>query len=138
MPNGALPLQQDHPEFRVDVHPQRDRVRVVPVGELDVATGPRLEAQLRQLRASGFEHIVLDLGELTFMDSTGIRLILAEEDFARSNARDFSLIGGGRPAVRRVIDVCGLDGHLRPSATLAPRLHTAGEVIRPAAAAQRR
>lgn len=29
--------------FRVDVHPARDRVRVVPVGELDVATAPELE-----------------------------------------------------------------------------------------------
>jgi anti-sigma B factor antagonist len=119
MHDSAHPPQQDHQEFRVDLHPQREVVRVVPVGELDVATGPLLEAQLRQLHDSGFGHIVLDLRELTFMDSTGIRLIVAEDRFARGNGCDFSLIEG-RPAIRHVMDACALDRHLRPAAT-APR-----------------
>jgi anti-sigma B factor antagonist len=124
MRDSAHPPQQDHPEFRVDVHPQREVVRVVPVGELDVATGPLLEAQLRQLRDSGFGHILLDLRELTFMDSTGIRLILAEDGFARSNSRDFSLIDGG-PAIRHVMDVCALDRHMRSTATAPTPLRIA-------------
>jgi anti-sigma B factor antagonist len=124
MRDSVHPPQQDHPEFRVDVHPQREVVRVVPVGELDVATGPLLETQLRQLRDSGFGHIVLDLRELTFMDSTGIRLILAEDDFARSNGRDFSLIDGRR-AIRHVMDVCAVDRHMRSTAPAPPPLRIA-------------
>jgi anti-sigma B factor antagonist len=124
MRDSIHPPQQDHPEFRVDVHPQREVVRIVPVGELDGATGPLLEAQLRQLHDSGFGHILLDLRELTFMDSTGIRLILAEDGFARSNGRDFSLIDG-RPAIRHVMDACALDRHLRSTATAPPPLRIA-------------
>jgi anti-sigma B factor antagonist len=124
MRDSIHPPQQDQPEFRVDLHPQREIVRVVPVGELDVATGPLLEAQLRQLHDSGFGHIVLDLRELTFMDSTGIRLILAEDRFARGNGRDFSLIDGG-PAIRHVMEGCALDRHLRSAATASRRLRIA-------------
>jgi anti-anti-sigma factor len=38
-----------------------------------------LEAQLRELHDVGFEHVVLDLRELAFIDSTGLRLILSED-----------------------------------------------------------
>ncbi len=113
-----------HMPFSVAVHPQRDAVHIAPVGELDVATGVELEAQLHALRGSGFAHIVLDLGNLTFIDSTGVRIILAEDEFARSNGHDFSLIGGP-PAVERVLHICGVGKHLRAS-TPASRGRPAG------------
>jgi anti-anti-sigma factor len=105
-------LQEDYAPFRIDVHPERDVVRVVPVGELDLATAPELEAQLHELRTSGFERVVLDLRELHFVDSTGIRVIVTEHQFATANDREFSLVGE-RPAVRRALELCGLLEHLR-------------------------
>ena len=39
----AEPLKQHVAPFHVDVHPERDVVRVVPVGELDLATARQLE-----------------------------------------------------------------------------------------------
>ncbi len=54
--------------FQVDVHPERDRVRVVPVGELDVATTAQLEAEPHELREAGFARIVLDLSQLESSD----------------------------------------------------------------------
>jgi anti-sigma B factor antagonist len=104
-------LQEQYAPFRVDVHPERDIVRVVPVGELDLATAPELEAELHELRRSGFERVALDLRELHFVDSTGIRVIVTEHQFATANGREFSLIGG-RPAVRRALELCGLLEHL--------------------------
>lgn len=103
--------QSSRSSLQIDVRPQRDHVRVVPVGELDVATVYELEDQLRDLRSSGFEKSVLDLRELTFLDSTGVALILAEHDFARRNQHEFSLIAGP-PAVQRTLDICGLLEHL--------------------------
>jgi anti-anti-sigma factor len=93
--------------FHIDVHPERDVVRVVPVGELDLATAPDLEAQLHELRTSGFERLVLDLRQLRFVDSTGIRVIVTEDQYAGANDREFSLIGGP-PAVQRALELCGL------------------------------
>lgn len=104
--------QHDPLAFRVDVHPQRDVVRVAPVGELDVATAAALQAQLDELHGVGFKHIVLDLRQLTFMDCRGMRLILAEDRFARRTGRRFSIIKGGR-GVQRVLDVCGLTEKLQ-------------------------
>ena len=105
-------LQQEYGPFRVDVHPERDVVRVVPVGELDIATAPQLEAELHELRRSGFDHVVLDLRELHFVDSTGIRVIVTEHQYAATNDREFSLIDG-RPAVQRALELCGLLERMR-------------------------
>ncbi len=91
--------------FRVDVHPERDVVRVAAVGELDLATVTQLRAQIDELRQAGFEHLVLDLRQLTFMDSSGVALILDEDRSARRNGRDFSLINGA-PPIRRLLKVC--------------------------------
>ena len=104
-------LDEPFAPFRVDVRPERDVVRVVPAGELDMATAPELEAQLRELRTSGFERVVLDLRDLHFVDSTGIRVIVTEHRFAAASRREFSLVGG-RPAVRRALELCGLLEHL--------------------------
>ncbi len=104
-------LHEEFAPFRVDVRPERDVVRVVPAGELDMATAPELEAQLRELRTSGFERVVLDLRDLHFVDSTGIRVIVTEHRFAAASHREFSLVGG-RPAVRRALELCGLLEHL--------------------------
>ncbi|MDP1849261.1 MAG: STAS domain-containing protein [Solirubrobacteraceae bacterium] len=95
----------------MSVHPQRGAVRVAPCGELDVASAASLQAQLDELRVAGFEHVVLDLRELTFMDSSGVRLILGEDRLARSAGRRFSLIAGV-PAVQRVLGVCGVSAQL--------------------------
>jgi len=99
-------------EFHVDVHPERERVRVEPIGELDLGTAPGLRHQLQELRASGFDAIVLDLRRITFLDSTGIALILAEDRVARERGHEFLLISGP-PAVQRVLGMCGLLDELR-------------------------
>jgi anti-sigma B factor antagonist len=98
--------------FRVDVHAERDIVRVAPVGELDCATVAQLQAQISELRASGFDHLVLDLRGLTFMDSSGVALILDEHLSARRDGREFVLINGA-PPIQRVLKVCLGDDVLR-------------------------
>lgn len=104
--------QHETSAFRVDVHPQRDFVRVAPVGELDLATAPELQAHLDELHGAGFKHVVLDLRQLTFIDCLGARLILAEDRLARRSGGRFSIVKGGR-AVQRVLDVCGLTDELQ-------------------------
>jgi anti-sigma B factor antagonist len=93
--------------FRVDVCPERDRVRVAPVGELDLACAGMLDARLRELRDAGFDWLVLDLRRLEFIDSTGIRVVVAHDTLARRDGSRFSLIGGP-PGVRRAFELCGM------------------------------
>ena len=106
------PPSEDVSRFRIDVHPEREVVRVAPAGDLDLATTGALEDQLQQLRDSGFERIVLDLRRLTFLDTSAIALILAEDRRAREGGHDFSLISGP-PPIQRVLEIAGVAGHLR-------------------------
>jgi anti-sigma B factor antagonist len=102
---------RDSAPFRVDVHPEREAVRVAPVGELDIATAALLERELVELRGSGFDHVVLDMRGLTFLDSSGIRVVVAEHRFAQTSDREFSIISGPR-AIQRVLELCGMLEHL--------------------------
>src|ERR671921_2651611 len=68
----ALPVS-----FAIEVRPARDRVIVVPAGELDLVTCAVLSSEVRTLLDDGFAHVVVDLRELTFMGSSGIHTLLA-------------------------------------------------------------
>ena len=95
----ALPTR-----FRCDVFPERDRVRVAPTGELDLATTPALEATIRELLESGFDDVVLDLADLEFLDSTGLRLILMLHAAAGDGGYRLRL-RPGPPVVQRVFEL---------------------------------
>ena len=97
--------------FRVEVAPDRDVVRVSPVGELDMSTIGELTAEIQGLWRSGFARVVLDLRDTTFMDSCGLHAIINEHTAATADGRDFSIIPGP-PAVQRVFDVTGMETRL--------------------------
>jgi anti-anti-sigma factor len=98
--------------FRCEVEPHRASVSVRPVGELDLATAPIVDAQLAELVTAGFTSLVLDLRELRFLDSTGLRLLLSWRTKSRDQGVDLTVIQGPAP-VQRVIDVAGVT-HLLP------------------------
>lgn len=62
------------------------------VGELDLATAPMLDGVLHDLDAP-CERVVLDLSRLTFIDSTGLRLVFSEHQRSRSDGFDLVLAG---------------------------------------------
>lgn len=80
-------------------------------GELDLATAPRLEREINASEATSPPRIVLDLRGLKFLDSTGLRLILAADQRARASGRSFELVRA--PAnVHRLFGITGLDRRL--------------------------
>jgi anti-anti-sigma factor len=101
--------QRDLAPFRIDVEPLRDAVRVCPSGELDLATVGVLRDQVEDLIAAGFKRLVLDLGELTFFDSSGIHLVLELVEGSRSDGWQIAVVDGTAP-VRRAFEVTGLRG----------------------------
>jgi anti-anti-sigma factor len=111
MPHSSSSLEPDLEPFRVEVQPERDSVRVVPVGEVDIATVGEIDARLRELNQAGFRHFVLDLRRLTFIDSSGVRLVLTWHAAARQNGIDFMVLEGP-PAVQRVFELAGVLDHL--------------------------
>ena len=64
------------PEFGVD-DVQVDDVHVlVPHGEIDALTAPTLGRRLLQLVAEGIRRVVVDLSQTTFIDSTGLGVLV--------------------------------------------------------------
>ena len=98
-------------EFRIDVEDEPDRIRLRPVGELDLATVPTLERELTRVRESGVRCVVLDLRGLTFMDSTGLSLTLRWALESSRDGFDFSLVRG-EGAIRRLFELTGMDRRL--------------------------
>jgi anti-sigma B factor antagonist len=70
-------------------------------GELDCATAPKLELRLRALAGLGHP-VSVDLGDVSFMDSSGLRLLLNAHRAAARDGRTFELRRPS-PSVRRVI-----------------------------------
>src|SRR4051812_6331075 len=95
--------------FRCDVAREGEVVRITLAGELDLATAAKVEPLLRE---DGAERCVLDLRELTFMDSSGLRLILAAHAAARRDGSTLQIVPGP-PAVQRVFQICGVEHELR-------------------------
>ena len=92
--------------FSVDVQ-QRDGVAIVePRGELDVATVETLRAVLDDIKGAG--RLVLDLRGLSFIDSTGLHLLVALDQRAERDGFQLALVAPAAP-IDRAIHVCGLD-----------------------------
>jgi anti-sigma B factor antagonist len=106
------PLTSEFEPFRVDVEPERDAVRVAPVGELDIATVDKLRAEVDRLRESGFAKLVLDLRGVRFLDSTGLRLVLELDAAAKEASQELMLIRGST-VVQRIFEVTQVAERLR-------------------------
>lgn len=79
------------------------------VGELDLDGAPRLEAELRSAEASDASSIVVDLGQLEFIDSTGIRLLLMASE--RCAEGRLAILRGPKQ-VHRVFEITDLADRL--------------------------
>ena len=75
-------------------------------GELDIATAPELVELLERMRRQKHS-VVVDLAEVTFMDSTGLTTLMDARLAADRNGWSFAV---RRPssAVRRVFDLAGV------------------------------
>jgi anti-sigma B factor antagonist len=76
------------------------------IGELDLDGAPRLEEELLRVEATDASSIVVDLGSLEFIDSTGIRLLLMAAERSADSGR-FALLKGPRQ-VHRVFEITDL------------------------------
>ncbi|HEX4692017.1 MAG TPA: STAS domain-containing protein [Solirubrobacteraceae bacterium] len=87
-----------------------DRAWIALHGELDLATVDEVRARLDALRAEG-RPVVLDLDQLTFMDSTGIRLVLEAVRHRERDGWRFEVTRGST-AVQRIFAAARIDDRL--------------------------
>ena len=98
-------------ELRCEIARDGSVASVRPFGELDLESVHRVEAALDGLHEEGCGNIVLDLRGLTFMDSTGLRLVIRWDTAARQDGFHFAIVPG-QEIVQRVFRLTGMDEHL--------------------------
>lgn len=76
-------------------------------GEVDLHTAPMLRERIHELTEQGTDRIVLDLGGLSFMDSTGLGVLVAGLKRLKTRDGEFVLAGAQDP-VRKILEVTGL------------------------------
>jgi anti-sigma B factor antagonist len=97
-------LERD-PGLRIEQVVVDDHVVVRVAGEIDVYTAPRLREQLIRLVGSG--SVIVDLDEVTFLDSTALGVLVGALKRQRDHGGTFSVVASGN-RVRRLFDITGL------------------------------
>ena len=103
----AAPMSGDEHPFHLAQESVDGRRRVAVSGEIDLQTAPELEAALSEACAAG-RTIELDLHEVSFIDSTGIRAILAAKASCAQHEVELLMVPSRHPAPRRVFELSGL------------------------------
>jgi len=81
--------------------------RLVLRGELDTASAPDAGRTLHDLLERGFDRVVVDLRELDFMDSMGVKFLVNGRDTARELGVELAL-AYSEGVVERVLTVSGV------------------------------
>jgi len=96
-------------EFNVNTEPQDGGVRVLSVaGELDAATAPQLSEAMDAVIDSDSPAILLDLSDCSFIDSTGLGVVVSGRSRVLEQGRRFELCCAGAQA-KRILEITGLD-----------------------------
>jgi anti-sigma B factor antagonist len=99
-------------QLKIDVRREPDRVIIRLSGELDMSNAPLLQAAIEEADPPAKEMLVLDLEELQFIDSTGLRIILWARERCQEGDREFAVTPGSQQ-VQRLLTVSGAGEHLR-------------------------
>ena len=104
------PTRYEDPGLRLEVQEGAERTTILASGEVDIASVDELGEAVRARLVGG--PVRLDLSGLSFMDSSGVRLLDAL-------ARESAAAGGGlvlastlQPPVRRILELAGMLGGL--------------------------
>jgi anti-anti-sigma factor len=94
--------------FSVEVHPDAKRLRIAVGGELDIAVEQELVTRVREaIAATEAPTVAMDLSDVSFIDSSGLRALLLCRDAAQ--ARELALVLAVTDGpVRRLLEVAGV------------------------------
>ena len=76
-------------------------------GSLDLATSPTVRAALMEATEKGKRHIVVDLTQLEFLDSTGLGALIGAHRRATEHDGSFRLVVSEGP-IARLLNITGL------------------------------
>lgn len=94
--------------FNISESIEAHTVRIKVSGELDVAVIDQLQTRIDSVARAG-ETVVLDLSELSFIDSSGLNVIVTAFRQAKRDGWELRVEPDMTPPVKRVVTMMGLD-----------------------------
>ena len=89
-------------KWNVEVIDDGTTLLLIPEGELDVYTAPLFTAALERC-TSAHKVLIVDVAHLTFIDSTGLKTLVA----ARERVRERLLLAGKNQVLDRLLELTG-------------------------------
>ena len=86
-----------------------DSVLCVLIGEVDLVTGPLLREKLAGAITSGPRHMVIDLSDVQFLGSLGLKILVELRAAQRAAGHQLALVVDNNRMVTRILRVTGLD-----------------------------
>ena len=105
---SSLPRVREEGALTIRLEPDDGGVVVRAEGAFDITSARNLEDELHQALASGGEAVTLDLGQVEFIDSTGLRVLLRAVEWATENGIRLRMMRKLSPAVERTLTVSGV------------------------------
>jgi anti-anti-sigma factor len=107
----SLPVEPLPQQLHCDVALVEDRAIVGVRGDIDIATARELRRRILAVLVLPLRGLVLDLGYVSFMDSSGVGVLVEAHMAARKLNTEFRLTSVPRQ-VRRVLEVTGVAASL--------------------------
>jgi len=115
----------DRPGFSLDVERRSPRSFLArPVGELDMATRSDFAAALERIAQASPARVVVDLSQLTFIDSSGLNALVASSR-AVEEAGGSIVFAEPSPFVARVLEIVQLPDTVRFETSVEDALRAA-------------
>jgi anti-sigma B factor antagonist len=108
-------------QLRITKRHEADRAILELEGELDMASADALAHALESDDLHAQALVVLDLQQVQFIDSTGLRSILMALERCRERGQEFAITPGSQQ-VQRLLRITGVAEHL-------PTISTADEIV---------
>jgi anti-sigma B factor antagonist len=93
----------------MDAQQQEGRMRLLLRGEFDASCVLRFERLVRAAMDDPLPCLEIDMREVTFIDSTGLALLLRTEAASRQDGFELQIIKSPAPAVRSALEASGLE-----------------------------
>jgi anti-anti-sigma factor len=97
--------------FSISTSERDGRAVVLIRGELDLATAPDLECVVAEHLDTG-KDVVVDLRELEFMDSTGLRVLVAADARVKDGQRFLVVRPPAGGAIAKILSIAGVESEL--------------------------
>jgi anti-sigma B factor antagonist len=94
--------------MELSVHDNHGVTVIMVSGEMDAENSTQLGEELDHLLAEGARKLVIDLGQVGFMNSSGLATLFRYYKLARSNCGDVSLVAL-QPPVRQAFQLTRLE-----------------------------